>query len=196
MEKFKEYLQHHTNLSNEQFSILSNYLKTSKVKKQTLLLNQGEICSHSFFVEEGLLRLYSISDAGKEHIIQFAPENWIVTDRSSTFFNQPSEFIIDSIEDSKVVHISGEFMQKASEINAGFNQYFEKLLHNHIRHIQHRLSFLLGANAEQRYMDFIKLYPDLSLRVPQLMIASYLGITPESLSRVRKELANKNFKNF
>ncbi|MPT33677.1 MAG: Crp/Fnr family transcriptional regulator, partial [Flavobacterium sp.] len=70
----------------------------------------------------------------------------------------------------------------------------EKALQNHIRHLQKRINLLLAATAEQRYLDFIKLYPDVTLRVPQWMIASYLGITPESLSRVRKELAKRNFK--
>jgi CRP-like cAMP-binding protein len=147
-----------------------------------------------FFVEKGLLRLYTIDDLGKEHVIQFAPENWIVSDRSSAYFNQPSDFYIDVVEDSEVVFLDKVFMDKASEQDLNFRHYFEKLLHNHIRHIQRRVSLLLGATAEQRYMDFIKLYPDLMLRVPQWMIASYLGITPESLSRVRKELAKKHFK--
>jgi CRP-like cAMP-binding protein len=194
LEKFKSYLNKNAGLDDKQFESLSTYLKAEKIKKNTILLNPGEVCSHSFFVEKGLLRLYTIDDLGKEHVIQFAPENWIVSDRSSAYFNQPSDFYIDVVEDSEVVFLDKVFMDKASEQDLNFGHYFEKLLHNHIRHIQRRVSLLLGATAEQRYMDFIKLYPDLMLRVPQWMIASYLGITPESLSRVRKELAKKHFK--
>ncbi len=192
-EKFKDFLQKNTQITDQQFEVLSQNLKQDKIKKHTVLLKPGEICSHSFFVGKGLLRLYTIDDAGKEHIIQFAPENWLVSDRSSSYFNQPSDFFIDAIEDSEVVALDKNFMQKASETDPNFRQFFDRLLHNHIRHIQRRVSLLLGATAEQRYMDFIKLYPDLMLRVPQWMIASYLGITPESLSRVRKELAKKHF---
>ncbi len=87
-----------------------------------------------------------------------------------------------------------EFVKKASEISKSYQVYNELLLQNHILHSQVRINLLLSATAEKRYMNFISLYPDLSLRIPQWMIASYLGITPESLSRVRKELARRNFK--
>ena len=194
LEKFKAYLQKNAQVTDAEFDILSKQLKAQKIKKHTLLLKPGEICGHSFFVEKGLLRSYTMDDAGKEHVIQFAPENWIVSDRSSAYFNQPSDFYIDTVEDSEVVYLDKAFMEKAYEVSKNYREFTEKALHNHIRHIQKRVSLLLGATAEQRYMDFIKLYPDLMLRVPQWMIASYLGITPESLSRVRKELAKKHFK--
>ena len=194
LEKFKAYLQKNTQIDDKQFESLSKQLKAQKIKKHTILLKPGEVCAHSFFVEKGLLKLYSVDDLGKEHVIQFAPENWIVSDRSSAYFNQPSDIFIDTVEDSEIVYLDKSFMETASEQDINFRYFFDKLLHNHIRHIQRRVSLLLGATAEQRYMDFIKLYPDLMLRVPQWMIASYLGITPESLSRVRKELAKKHFK--
>ena len=96
--------------------------------------------------------------------------------------------------DTEVVMFKTEFVKKASEISKSYQAYNELLLQNHILHSQVRINLLLSATAEQRYMNFIGLYPDLSLRIPQWMIASYLGITPESLSRVRKELARRNFK--
>ncbi|MES2762763.1 MAG: Crp/Fnr family transcriptional regulator [Bacteroidota bacterium] len=194
LEKFKAYLQKNAQVSDQEFEILSRQLRAEKVKKNTVLSRPGEVCGFSFFVEKGLLRSYTMDDSGKEHIIQFAPENWIVSDRSSAYFNQPSDFFIDTVEDSEIVYLDKTFADKASELSSQYRQFNERSLHNHIRHIQKRVSLLLGATAEQRYMDFIKLYPDLMLRVPQWMIASYLGITPESLSRVRKELAKKHFK--
>lgn len=194
LEKFKSYLQKNAQIDEKQFDVLSKHLKAQKVKKHIVLLNPGEICGYSFFVEKGLLRSYTMDDSGKEHVIQFAPENWIVSDRSSAYFNQASDFFIDAVEDSEVVFLDKNFMEEAYKLSSDYRQFTEKALHNHIRHIQKRVSLLLGATAEQRYMDFIKLYPDLMLRVPQWMIASYLGITPESLSRVRKELAKKHFK--
>lgn len=194
LEKFKAYLQKNAQIDDQQFAVLSKQLRSEKVKKHTVLLKPGEVCGYSFFVEKGLLRSYTIDDGGKEHIIQFAPEDWIVSDRSSSYFNQPSDFFIDAVEDSEIVYLDKAFMHQASELSINYRLFNEKSLHNHIRHIQKRVSLLLGATAEQRYMDFIKLYPDLMLRVPQWMIASYLGITPESLSRVRKELAKKHFK--
>ena len=194
LKNFKRYIQHHTQLSDTHFNELTRNIRVEVVKKHTRLLNQGEVCRFSFFVSKGLLRLYTLDQQGKEFVIQFAPEDWIVGDRSSAYFNQASDYFIDCIEDSEIVFIDRQLIERASDIDKNFRTYFDNLLHNHIRHMQRRISFLLCATAEQRYMEFITLYPDLMLRAPQWMIASYLGITPESLSRVRKELANKHFR--
>ena len=141
-----------------------------------------------------MLRSYTIDENGKEHIIQFASESWIISDRSSLYFDEPSDFYIEAIETTTVVFLNQEFITKACEISSSYQTFNDKALQNHIRHLQKRINLLLGASAEARYLDFIQLYPDMLLRVPQWMIASYLGITPESLSRVRKELAKRNFK--
>lgn len=171
-----------------------SHCKLKQIKKDEFLLKQGEKCKYSFFVEKGLLKQYTIDEKGKEHIIQFAPERWFVTDRDSVFFDNPSIYYIQAIENSEVYFIEENLIVELSLKSAKFLTYNNKLLHNHIRHLQKRIVQLLSATAEQRYLDFIKIYPDLTLRVPQTLIASYLGITPESLSRVRKELALQNQK--
>lgn len=168
--------------------------KSLKAGKGDFLLRQGEVCRHSFYVENGLLRYYSIDDKGKEHILQFAPETWFVTDRESAYFYQPSNYFIQALEDSSIILLDESFITQLAQKNKSFLEFNNRLLHNHIRHLQNRINQLLSATAEERYLDFIKIYPDLLLRVPQSMVASYLGITPESLSRVRKDLATKNFK--
>jgi len=168
--------------------------KRMHLQKGTFVLQEGEICKHSFYVEQGLLRYYSIDEKGKEHIIQFAPEGWFVGDRESMFFNRPSQFFIQSLEDSNVVMIDEDLICTLSKADETFAVFNNNLLHNHIRQLQHRINMLLSATAEERYLDFIKIYPDILLRVPQTMVASYLGITPESLSRVRKDMAERNFR--
>lgn len=190
---FQSYLVERYGISDLEFQALSPYWKRTKIAKGTFLLQQGAICTHSYYVESGLLRAYSIDSSSKEHVIQFAPEGWIITDRSSVFFNEPSDYSIETIEPSTVIYFSPDFTKKAVEISQAFRSYNERLLQNHIRQLQRRIQLLLQASAEERYLDFISIYPDLLLRVPQWMIASYLGITPESLSRVRKELAKRNF---
>lgn len=189
---FKSYLINNSGLKPEEFDQLAPALKTVAVPKGDFLLKPREVCRHSFFVEKGLLRSYTIDDGGKEHIIQFASENWFMSDRSSAYFNEPSVFYIEAIEDSEVVLINQQFIVAAAGLSASFREYNEKLLQNHIRHLQKRINLLLDSSALKRYLEFIKLYPELLHRVPQWMIASYLGITPESLSRVRKELARNN----
>lgn len=193
-EKFKTYLMEKAGVSPEEFRKLYAGLKATTVPKGEFLLKEGDVCQQAFFVEAGLLRAFNIDETGKEHLIQFAPENWFISDRSSMYFNTPSDLYIEAIEETQVVFLDPGFTERAAQISPSFRQYNEKLLQNHILHLQKRVNLLLGATAEKRYLDFVHLYPDLLLRVPQWMIASYLGITPESLSRVRKELAKRNFK--
>jgi CRP-like cAMP-binding protein len=192
-EFFRNYLLAKGALTDEQFDTVSHAIQERTVAKGTVLLRQDEICSEVYFVANGLLRSYTVDDNGREHIIQFAPEDSWISDRNSFLFGEPSLIFIDTIEESKLVVLTPEFFQEVSAF-AGFNLFNTKALHNLVRMQQHRISLLIGASAEARYLDFVERYPSLTLRVPQWMIASYLGITPESLSRVRRELARRNFK--
>ncbi len=192
MEIFKQYLKDKARVTDAQFRQLEKLLGEKKIEKADFLLRQGEVCDKVFFVEKGLLRAYKVDDEGKEHINQFAPENWFITDRSSILFNHPSEYFIDALEDSELIVFENEFLIEASNISTSFREYNKNLLHNHIRQLQIRIDSLLGLPAEKRYLDFVETYFNLTLRVPQWMIASYLGISPESLSRVRKKLAAKS----
>lgn len=188
---FKIYLYKKAGLTNEDLNLLPYIPKSRVYSKGSYILDKGQICKDIFFVEKGLLRQFSIDREGKEHIIHFAPEHWIVSARSSAYFNQPSEYFIEAIEDTEVVIMDEKFINAASEISKTYREMNHRGLHNHVRHLQKRIDKLLGTPAEQRYLHFLKLYPNLVMRVPQWMIASYLGITPESLSRVRKEIAQK-----
>jgi CRP-like cAMP-binding protein len=191
--QFKSYFQSKIDLTDEQFDSISAPLKVKKFDKNEIVQFKGDILKYGFFVGKGLLRAYSIDAKGKEHIIQFAPENWLISDRNN-MNNEPSIFFIDAIEATEAVLMPNNFMEEAARQVPCLQPMQIKLLNNSIRFMQKRINMLLSATAEERYLDFIKLYPNLTLRVPQWMIASYLGITPESLSRVRKELANKHFR--
>jgi cAMP-binding proteins - catabolite gene activator and regulatory subunit of cAMP-dependent protein kinases len=192
LEELKKYIQNKISLTDEQFDLISSTLTARKIKKETLLLKQGDVCSQVFFVSKGLLRAYTLDSSEKEHIIQFGPEDSWVADRNSFYFKEPAMFFVDAIEDSEVIYISRDFYEKSEKIIPDFSSFNVMALHNSIRFMQRRINLLLSATAEQRYLDFIELYPNLTLRVPQWMIASYLGITPESLSRVRKDLASRH----
>jgi CRP-like cAMP-binding protein len=190
---FKKHLIDKGALSEADYAQIEPFIKTKTVIKGDFLLKEGDICSHFFFVEQGLLRFYALNEDGKENILQFATENWLVSDRGSMFFKEPSTYYIDAFEDTTVVMIDTEFVDTVSAINANFRKQNELLLQNHIRQLYKRISQLLGESARTRYLEFVNMYPDILLRVPQWMVASYLGITPESLSRVRKALAKENF---
>ncbi|MBO6200100.1 Crp/Fnr family transcriptional regulator [Epilithonimonas ginsengisoli] len=171
----------------------STFYEIKEVKKHEIILREGEISDSTFFVEKGLLRMYSIDKAGKEHVIQFAPENWIISDTTSQLLNEKSRFYIEAIEESTIIVTKEGFFENLSKIYPDVAEKNQRLMFNHIKSLQNRVNALISTTAEERYMDFLKKYPSLMLRAPQWMVASYLGITPESLSRVRKELAKKKF---
>ncbi len=193
IDSFRLYLSEKAGIARSAFDGLKDTYVLKKIRKGTVLLEQSRVCSEVYFVAEGLLRAYTLDPSGKEHIIQFAPENWWLSDRNSFIYNEPSLFYMDAVEDSHVIALSRDFFDRASAV-PGFSEFNVRALHKAVMLLQQRVNLLIGASAEERYLDFIRRYPNLTLRVPQWMIASYLGITPESLSRVRKELAVRNFK--
>ncbi|UOE39350.1 Crp/Fnr family transcriptional regulator [Chryseobacterium oryzae] len=193
MKNIQNYLSNVFEVPAEKLNMCSLQYSSKKILKHEFLLQAGEVCKYTFFVEKGLLRMYSIDKNGKEHIIQFAPENWLIGDRTSLYFSDKSNYYIEAVEDSEVLFLEHDFFKRLLEEFPNSIERNDLLLQKHVKSLQDRINSLLGETAEERYLKFIKMYPDLMLRVPQWMIASYLGITPESLSRVRKELAKKNF---
>jgi len=190
---FEKYLVETFKIERSAVAECGDFASIKNIEKGQILVRTGESSRNWFFVEKGLLRQYFIDKRGKEHILYFAPENWLVGDRNSAFFNRPTQYIVEAIEDTTIMVLDINFAVRLSE---RFNSAIvdsDLLLQRHILQLQKRISLLLGATAEERYMDFISTYPNMLQRVPQWMIASYLGITPESLSRVRRELAKKNF---
>ena len=190
---FKNHLSKILGVPIDNLDFCASLYEVKKIKKNELILREGEISDSTFFVENGLLRMYSIDKAGKEHVIQFAPENWIISDTTSQLLNEKSRFYIEAIEESTVIITKEGFFEDLSKIYPNVAEKNQRLMFNHIKNLQNRVNALISTTAEERYLEFLKKYPDLMLRAPQWMVASYLGITPESLSRVRKELAKKKF---
>ncbi|MFC3416960.1 Crp/Fnr family transcriptional regulator [Algoriphagus hitonicola] len=190
--RFTHFLTSNAQLDQELTDKILSHCSRKKIKKGSFLLLAGEKIQHSFFVEKGLLKQYSVDKKGKEHILQFAPENWLMADRESEYFDKASSYFIEAVEDSEVFFINKDLIIQLSKTDERFIAFNNLLLHRHIRSLQKRITQLQSASAEERYLDFIQTYPDLTLRVPQTHIASFLGITPESLSRVRKELADRH----
>ena len=150
-------------------------MKRIEVKKGQILQRKGDLNSKVYQVESGLLRSYAISDKGKEHIYMFAPEGWIIADNAGP--EEPCDLFIDALEDSIII-------KKEKDIHGGHD--VSKLLKRMLV-LQQRVVRLMSASAAERYAHFIETYPDIVQRVPQRMIASYLGITPEALSTVRSK---------
>lgn len=179
------------NINNEDLKLLFNKCNQITIEKgEFVQLNQDR--KQFLYVQQGLLRYYSIDEKGKDHIIQFAPEGWFIADRLSNWYQNKDDFFIEALEHTTALLLTGDVMNELAKQNHDFLELNYKLLNNHVRQLQKRINQLLSYTAEARYLDFIQDYPDIMNRVSQIMVASYLGITPESLSRVRKELAEKN----
>ncbi|MGP8215957.1 MAG: Crp/Fnr family transcriptional regulator [Bacteroidia bacterium] len=190
-EVFRNYLKTKTSFTDQQFKVICSIFTPKKIPKGTIILREEEICQNYFFVTKGCLRSYIIDENAKEHIIQFAPENWWISDQNSIMKLEPAMFFIDAIEDSEVLVADRDFNDQFSAILPNGSLVIKTLNLNSYKSMQKRVITLLSASAEDRYLEFIKTYPTIAARVPQKMIASYLGIAPESLSRIRNDLAHK-----
>ena len=170
------------------------YFESSNIKfirKGEIIMRQGEVCRFGCKVISGCLKSYVSDDCGKEHIMQFAPEGWLITDMNSLINNQPSTMAIEAIEDSEVYWIQNNVPDIWK--NATKEDLIEqiKLLTRNIITSNKRTRMLLSSNAEQRYLDFIRTYPSLVQRLPLKLIASYLGFSAEYLSEIRRKIAGK-----
>lgn len=170
---------------------MSQPLILKKVKKGEILLLKGDHCQYGYRVVKGCLRSYIINKTGKEHILQFAPEDWLVSDLDSIFNNKPATIFIDAIEDSEVLLLNKLVFQNIENMEKpALLEQNTRLVRNIIASNKRFIS-LLSSSAEERYEDFTETYPTLVQRLPLKQIASYIGITPEHLSFIRKKMAGK-----
>ena len=187
----RKHISNRVRLTEEEFDIFTKFFVSKKLKKHQFLLNEGDVCRYIGFVNSGCLREYSIDNKGAEHIIQFAIEDWWVSDLHSFLAGLPATYNIDALQDSEVLLIEKSAREELLDNCPKMERCFRLLIEaNHVA-TQQRIADSLSASAEERYLKFIKTYPKLLEQVPQSHIASYLGITPQSLSRIRKELSNK-----
>jgi CRP-like cAMP-binding protein len=191
---FGRYLESNIEIDSESIDRLVRNCRRIEVKRGEFALRQGMTCRHAFFVEKGLLKEYSVDEKGREHVLLFAPENWFTSNVETLFFRMPSSFFVEAIEDSSILLIDQGTLDMLERSYPAFSDFNQRLLHAHVRELERRVGQLMGASAEERYLDFMARYPSLFQRIPQVEIAAYLGIAPESLSRVRRELAQHKFK--
>lgn len=178
-------------LTDEEFNRCTTFFIPKKMRKHQFLLQEGEVCKFYAFVVNGCLRCYSVDDKGEEHIVQFAIEDWWISEPYSVLTGEPSEYNIDALEDSELLLLERGTEEKLLREIPKFERLFRLLLENRFVANQRRITAALSTSAEERYLSFLKTYPAIAQRVPQSHIASYLGITPQSLSRIRKELSEK-----
>lgn len=166
-----------------------NFLKTitaKKLRKKQFLLQEGDISKGTAFVTKGLLRLYSMDKNGVEHIIQFAPPGWWAGDMKSVKTQQPATLFIESIEDTELIWIRKDDLDQLYSQIPALERFFRILAENSVINYQERLIGTLSLSAAERYQAFCSKYPTLIEQLPQKYIASYIGVTPEFLSKMLK----------
>jgi len=190
-ELFFERLNEKIAFTSEENEIIKSYLTPKKLRKKQYLLQAGDVCKTIAFVEHGTLRAYSTDPKGNEHIIQFALEGWTISDLYSFLTGEPATYHIDALEDSELVLISKSAQEEILKRVPKYETYTRMQITGAYLAMQKRLTSNISLSVEERYLYFISLYPDIAQRVPQHMIASYMGLKPETLSRVRKKIASK-----
>jgi len=186
-----EYLEKVLPLSPADKDVIYAVFIPRKLLKGEFLQRDGDLVKYGAFVCKGFLRSYVIDNKGREHIIQFAPENWWISDKGAGAGDSKGSCFIDAIEDSAVLLIDQAGHSKMLEKVPAYSKSFQAGMQKRSAAKDKRIVHSLVADAEERYNDFMQTYPSIAQRVPQHMLASYLGIAPETLSRVRRKSMRK-----
>lgn len=179
------HIRRYTSLNNEEAELLQEYVELEQLKKKDFLLKEGQVCTANYFVIKGLLRSYFTTDKDTEQIHLFALENWWITDYQSLEARQPSQFFIQAVENTIVAAIPRNRQDELFAAIPQMEKYFRIILQNALAAAQLRVKYVYSLTGEERYHHFASSFPDFVQRVPQYMLASYLGFTPEFLSKIR-----------
>jgi CRP-like cAMP-binding protein len=190
-EIFFQTLQEKVNFDEAELSIIKKHLTPKKLRKKQYILQEGDVCKFVAFVEKGVLKSYTIDEKGAEHIIQFALEGWLISDLYSFLTAEPSTYNIDAIEDCELVLISKTANEELLRTLPKYETWIRLQITGAYIALQKRLTSIISLSIEERYKNFSSVYPQIVQRVPQHMIASYMGLTPETLSRVRSKITSR-----
>ena len=182
-----DYFQQLIPLNKDEKLLVMELFKPRLYRKRQYVLQEGDICNQFNFIVRGCLRMYKVDDKGNIHIIQFAAENWWLSNIGSFHDRKDSELNIDALEDTMVLQISHENLLSLYTKAPKFDRIFRVLIEKSFVSLQQRLLQTISSTAEERYLNFQQTYSELSTRLPQTQIASFLGISPEFLSRLRNK---------
>jgi len=181
-------------LSGEEENAFTGVLRHKKLRKKEFLLKEQQVCSANYFVLKGCFRMYFIQDNGVEQIIQFAIENWWITDYQSLDWQQPSRFYIQAIEASEIAILDHSVTAGICNRVPLLDRYFRLIVQRAFAASQQNLLFIYTFSGEERYHHFNEAFPTFIQRVPQYMIASFLGLTPEFVSKIKSHPASPRAK--
>jgi CRP-like cAMP-binding protein len=184
-EIFETYITANGDFTPEDLQFIRSLATVKKVRRKELLLQEGEVCRHKIFVAKGLLKSYYLRHDGTEHIMRFSPENSWATDPESLRNQTPAQSNIEALENSEVVMWTRENLAELFASIPAFKAYMDRLISSALKSSHERIRMNLSYTSEEKYEDFIASFPDVFRRVPLHMVASYLGVSRETLSRIR-----------
>lgn len=182
-----EYFERHAKLTETEKRLLISSFKLIRVKKRQLLIQPGFVAKSRYFVLNGAMKAYVIGGKGQEHTIQLAINEWWISDYNSYIFQQPANMFVMAVEDGELLEISFDDEQKLKSFSRTFDTFFRIISEKSVAFMQRRLISNLTLSAEERYNLFLEKYPVMVNRFPQYVIASYLGMTTEFLSKIRNQ---------
>lgn len=174
-------------LNDNEILVLKRFIKSQKLKNKAFLLENGKVCKHLYFVENGCLRMYFVNNKSAEQITQFALEGWWIADYFSFMDNVPSDYFIQAIEKSEIVSIEMHSFEELLSQLPKLERYFRLIMQKALAASQLRTKYLSEMSKEEFFYHFNSSFPEFMQRVPQYMIASYLGLSPEYISKLRKK---------
>jgi len=190
-EQINRYTTKYITATDEEIVLFNSLLHTKKVAKKTYLLQEGEICRFEAYINKGCIRTYYINENGIEVTLQFAIEDWWVSDITSFHEQKPSRMFIETLEDCELLILTPENKELLLRKAPCFERMFRIMVQRNLSRLQERLFQTIVTTAVDKYLDFLERYPTIPQRVAQHYIASYLGFTPEFLSKVRTKLSKK-----
>jgi CRP-like cAMP-binding protein len=185
------YIKQYVSISDAETELFCSAFKEIKVRKRQILVQPGFVAKSRYFVLQGALRAYVIGDTGQDQTIQLAIEDWWISDYNSYIFQQPASMFVEAVEDSVLLQISFEEEQKLKAAGYTFETFFRMMAERAAAFMQRRIIIGLTLSAEERYDNFLARYPQMANRFPQYVIASYLGMTTEFLSKIRNRKLKK-----
>jgi CRP-like cAMP-binding protein len=190
-EVLQGYLTARATFSAEDLAFMQTVFIPRRLAAGDFLQRAGDVAHYAAFVARGCLRSFVIDAKGKEHIVQFAAEDWWLADAISLNTGTPSQYFFAAIEDSDLLLVDAEGQQQIVDRIPGYSAAMRAGLQKHAASKDLRIVKALSASAEERYLDFMRTFPTIAQRVPQWMVASYLGVSPETVSRIRKQLSRR-----
>lgn len=184
MEQLRKHIEEVTPLSDEEFEHVKTFFTTKRVRKNQYLIHEGDEVKHEFLVMSGIFKVFYVDEDGKEHILQFAQENWWMSDYVGYFKQKPATMFVECLEEGEVLCTTLHGREKLSADLHKMEHFFRVKLTNGYVALQQRIALLLSSTPQQRYEAFSTLYPDLLQRIPKKLIAEYLGVSRETLSRL------------